>query len=77
MENKKPRGEIGVLRDAFLSRIDPRARLFLIVEHEGDEYIGCVMFNDGKFCEQICELLKRQCGKTLTEVGALDLSHLL
>jgi len=76
MENKKPRGEVGVLREAFLSRIEPHARLFLIVEHEGEEYIGCMMFDDAMFCGQVCEFLKQHCGKTVVEIGNLDLGYL-
>jgi hypothetical protein len=76
MENKKPRGEIGILRDAFLSRIEPHAQLFLIIEHEDEEYIGCVMFDDGTFCGQVFASLKQHCGKTVVEIGNLDLGHL-
>ena len=76
-DNKRPRGEIGTLRDVFISQIEPRTRLFLIMEHEGNEYIGCVMFNDGTFCGQIYELLKNYHGRRIADLGSLDVSQLL
>jgi hypothetical protein len=76
-ENKSVRGEIGVLQDVFLSNVEPRTRAFLIIEHEGNEYIGCLMFEDSVFCSQIHELLLGCCGQTVAEAGDLDVSHLL
>ena len=71
-ENIRPKGEVGILRDVFLSRVEPKSRLFLIIEHEQQEYMGCLLFNDCTFCGQICELLKAQCGRTIAEIGSLD-----
>ena len=76
-DNAKPRGEIGILRDLFLSDIEPRTHLYLIVEHEGSEYMGCVMFEDSAFCRQIYQLLKDCCGRRIFDLGSLDVSHLL
>src|SRR5687767_13394363 len=56
-ENIRPKGEVGILRDLFLSRMEQRSRLFLIMEHQKQEYMGCLLFNDSTFCAQICELL--------------------
>jgi hypothetical protein len=75
--NEQIRGEIGVLRDVFLSTIEPSTRLFLIVEYESNEYVGCLMFSDGAFCGQIYQLLRDQQGKSMVEVGSLDVSQLL
>jgi hypothetical protein len=76
-ENKNIRGEVGVVRDVFLSAIEPRTRVFLIVEHEANEYIGCVIFDDSAFCSQIYELLLGYRGQAVAQVGDLDVSHLL
>ena len=75
--NKQIRGEIGVLRDVFLSKIEPSTRLFLIVEYESNEYVGCLMFSDGTFCGQVYRILRDQQGKSMVEVGSLDVSQLL
>ena len=76
--NKKIRGEIGILKDVFLSKVDPNTRLFLIVQHEDNEYVGCVMFNDSSsFCRQVYELLQKHYGRRIADIGSLDVSHLL
>jgi hypothetical protein len=67
------RGEIGILKDARLSTVGQPSQIFLIVAHDGGEYIGSLLFSDRGFCRQIYQLLKGQCGKTITEIGALEL----
>ena len=73
-EDRRPRGEIGILRDVFLSRVEPRSRVYLIVEYEGAEYMGCLLFSDPTICREICELLDQQRGAPLSEIGSLDIS---
>ena len=75
-ENKEPRGEIGVLRDIFLSKVDPRARIYLIIQHENEEYIGCLLFLDATFRGRIFELLIGQLGRPIAAIGELDVSDL-
>jgi hypothetical protein len=75
-ERGTPRGEIGVLRDVFLSRVEPRSRVYLIMEHDGAEYMGCLIFNEEKICGQLCQLLARHCGVAISAIGSLDLSYL-
>lgn len=75
-ENKRPRGEVGILRDVFLSNVEPRSRVYLIMEYEDSEYIGCLLFDEASACKQICELLHHHCGSSITEIGDLDLSFL-
>lgn len=45
------------------------------MEHEGNEYMGCLLFSDSQFCQQICELLRAHCGKSLEEIGDLEISQ--
>ena len=59
--------EGGVVRDVFLSRIEPLNRLFIITEHEGNEYIGCVLFDDVGFCGQIHKLFYDWRGRTIKQ----------
>ena len=75
-ENNGPRGVVGILRDVFLSRVEPRSRVYLIMEHENSEYMGCLLFNEPKICEQICELLTKHFGSSISDIGDLDLSYL-
>ena len=53
-------GEIGTLKEVFLSKIEPRARIYLITEYRGQEYMGALLFMDATFCGRIAELLRRQ-----------------
>jgi hypothetical protein len=70
------RGEIGTLKEAHLATNVRPPRIYLIVTHEGSEYIGSLLFDNALFCQQICEFLKQQIGKTISETGGLDVSHL-
>jgi len=70
------RGEIGTLREVFVSTGVRPPRIYLIVTHEGSEYIGSLLFDNALFCQQIYEFLKKQIGKTISETGKLDVSHL-
>jgi hypothetical protein len=65
-------GEVGLLKDVryYASR---RGRLFLYVEHEGDHYVGCLMFDDPLFCVGLCERLERLRGISIEAIGGLEL----
>jgi hypothetical protein len=77
-ETKKDvHGEIGILKEIIPSLITPIDRLFLIVEHERNEYLGCLVFTDRDFCQQILDLLQAHQGRTIEYIGGLDLSQLL
>lgn len=71
-----PLGEVGALKEVFLSEIEPRARIYLINEYQGEEYIGCLLFTDATFCGQIWEVLRTHCGSQIADIGELDASHL-
>jgi len=75
-DDEGPRGEVGILRDVFLSRVEPRSRVYLIMEYQGAEYMGCLLFNEAKTCRQICELLAKHCGSPISHIGSVDLSYL-
>jgi hypothetical protein len=42
---------------------------------EGGEHIGRLIFDDGSFCQQIGKILETCTGRTIKEIGDLDLSH--
>jgi hypothetical protein len=52
-EDTRPNGEVGLLRDVILSSIDPPIRFFLVMQHMGAEYIGCLSFENPAFCREI------------------------
>jgi hypothetical protein len=75
--NDKPRlqGEIGVLKYVICQL--SRSTCFLMIACEGGEHIGRLIFDDGSFCQQIGKILETCTGRTIKEIGDLDLSHLL
>ena len=68
---------MGILRDAFLSRIEPKSRIFLIIEHEYEEYMGCLLFSDTTFCAQVYQLLQDSCGSRIIDIGSMNVAHLV
>jgi hypothetical protein len=76
-DNSRPKGEIGVLRGVKLSKIEPADRMFLYIEHENASYLGCLLLDHNAFCRQMAELLENCCGRSVPEIGELDLSYTL
>ena len=64
--------EIGRLKNILPNSNSDRC--FLLIEHEGEGYIGCLFFEDAIFCSQIISIIKTHIGRTIKEVGDLDLS---
>jgi hypothetical protein len=77
LENKFPRGEIGIFKSATLSQVLPANKCYLYIDHEGSSYIGCLLFDDHGFCRQLAEILQFCCNRSIAEIGGLDLSHTL
>jgi hypothetical protein len=69
------RGEIGVLTHVICGGAQPRSRIYLIIEHEGEEYIGALLFSDATYCGQIADLLRNHRGYTIEEIGRLDVGQ--
>jgi hypothetical protein len=67
------KGEVG-----FLSRIVPGSGgkdLFLQINHEGNEYIGCLFIDDPTFRNQMHQFLTECIGMSIKDIGDSDLSH--
>jgi hypothetical protein len=39
--------------------------------------MGCLLFEDHAFCDQIVKLLRGYLNRPMAEIGSLDLSHTL
>jgi hypothetical protein len=76
-EDKRPTGEIGILRTTLLSKIQPANRCYLLISYEGASYMGCLLFDDDVFCDQVTKLLQRYCNRPIAEIGSIDLAHTL
>jgi hypothetical protein len=50
------RGELGILQQVITTEFACR-RSFLLIEHEGLRYMGCLIFSDTRFCRPIVKLL--------------------
>ena len=77
MENKHPRGEMGILNAAELSHVLPANRCFLEMEYEGSTYMGCLLFDDETICAQTTKILQSHLNRPIAEIGSLDLSYTL
>ena len=66
-----------MLREVIPSQIDPRTRIFLVMEFEGNSYMGTLLFGDAAFGWHITEVLRGQLGKLMKEIGDLELSYTL
>ncbi|HEY7318556.1 MAG TPA: hypothetical protein VIE89_13350 [Candidatus Binatia bacterium] len=76
-EEKRPKGEVGILRMVLLSKMQRADRCFLLIFYEGSSYLGCLLFDDAVFCNQITTLLQRCSNLSIAEIGGLDVSHML
>jgi hypothetical protein len=83
-EKERPKGETGVLKEVQVSASPPASdatrsynRIFLFIEHGGQNYLGCLILEDYAFCNEVAALLREHCGRGLVEIGALDLQYTL
>ena len=71
-----PTGEVGVLQQVWLhGELDNC--LFLFIENHGGFYTGAMYFDNPSFCNQLYNLLMAKRGRSIKEIGDLDLSHTL
>ena len=73
---KKNLGEVGTLIGVILNEAAPD-KLFLRMEIKSERYMGCLAFNDHVFCRQLYIFLQGHIGKSIKEIGDLDLSYTL
>jgi len=52
-------------------------RLFIRMEHEGEHYMGALVVDDAQLCVQLHEYLQKHLGRTIKEIGDLDIDFLL
>ena len=77
LENKSPKGEVGILIWASLTGIQPPDRCYLLMQHEDSSYMGCLLFENDKFCRYIAEFLESYSRHPIAEIGGLDVSYAL
>jgi hypothetical protein len=73
-ENKRPKGEVGILKRVNGEPIIHRC--FLWIEYEESTYLGCLMLSNAAFCERVFKVLQENVGRSIEDIGSIDLSHL-
>jgi hypothetical protein len=75
-QNIMASGEVGTLKDVWMSE-KSRLTIFLAISFENRRYVGCMALSDPAFCNQLFAILRGQIGRSVAEVGDLDLSFTL
>ena len=73
-KNDKPRGEIGTLEQVLMTAWFNN-KIFVFVQYQGFRYMGLMQFDDPKFCDEMFALLRNNLGRSIKDIGGLDLSH--
>ena len=71
-QSRQPGGEIGILKNVIQSKMKPLNRLYLTIEHEGEEYLGALLFDDQFACQRTYKLLLRHRGELIHKIGEID-----
>jgi hypothetical protein len=69
---ERARGEVGLLKEV---RCYPSkgGETYLIIDHEGAQYAGCLLLEDKVFCEQLSNFLQNYRGMPIKEIGSLNI----
>jgi hypothetical protein len=70
------RGESRGSEICLLNRAKVQKVLFG-VEHNKDLYVGALLFDDSVFCSQICACLQQHLGRSIKQIGDLEVSFTL
>jgi hypothetical protein len=70
-DRKSLKGEIGRLETVLANSRD---KCFLVIEHEGKRYIGCLFMDDSNFYAKTTVTLQKYIGRAIKEIGGIDLS---
>ena len=76
-KKKNVTGEVGILKQVQPYSIQPPDRFYLIMEYGGAEYLGVLLVEDYALCQQLFNMLAQHWGKTIREIGDIDLSAIL
>jgi len=71
---KTVRGEVGVLT-YVIGNHQVTNRCYLVIEHNNERYMGCLLVDEIAFCSEIAAILQNQLGHSTKEIGDLDLSY--
>lgn len=69
-------GEVGILEDVSMSDLIEN-KIFLAMGHLGERYTSIIAFDDSTFARHLYPSLLKNIGRTIKDIGDLDLSHTL
>ena len=72
----KINGEVGVLEEATMNDLITN-KIFIRARDQGACYMAVLAFDDVAFAQQLCRLLLQSTGRSIRQIGDLDLSHML
>jgi hypothetical protein len=72
--NDTPTGEIGTLERTLIHQLLDN-KIFLFIHYNGFSYMGLMQFDDRRFCSQIFTIMQANVGRSIKDIGDLDLSH--
>jgi hypothetical protein len=75
-EKRRPRSETASLMKSVLENFIGREQIAL-AHHTRSHYLGTLLFDDRAFCLQIYQVLTNNCGKSIYQIGAIDLNYTL
>jgi hypothetical protein len=70
------RGEVGILTYAY-SNAELPGKCYLVIDYEGEAYVGTLLLENHEFCKKLCELLNLHLNKPTKDIGDLDLQQML
>ena len=74
---KTVRGGLGTLAYVHSNALSTSPSCYIVIDYEGEMYVGTLLFGDSVFCNQIRDLLKLQLNRPIKEIGDLDLLYTL
>jgi hypothetical protein len=75
-EKNQVQGELGRLEDVSMNDLIAN-KIFVAMEHLSDRYIAVLAFDDEMFAQQLYSILMKNIGRSIREIGDLDVSRLL
>ena len=75
-DQKRLRGELGILVKAEFRPYLPTL-IFMWISHEDEAFIGALHVRNEALCRQLHILIAQNIGKTITQIGDLEVDFLL
>ena len=69
-------GEVGVLEDASMHTLIAN-KIFITASDRAERYMAVLAFDDEAFAQQLYQILLGSLGRSIKEIGDMDLGHLL